>query len=62
MQMQRTNVDTAGKERVGRAERVAPTLHTPPCGQLMASGDLPHSTGSSALSCDDLEVWDGVGW
>lgn len=58
MQMQRRNVDTAGKERVGRAERV----HTPPCGRLMAAGELPHSPGSSALSCDDLEAQDGAGW
>lgn len=55
MQMQRRNVDTAGKERGGaRAERV----HTPPCGRWWLVGSVAQPR-ESALSCDDLEAQDG---
>ena len=44
-----------GKETVGGVERVVLTLHSLPRVKLRAIGEL-----LSALSCDDLEAWDGA--
>ena len=49
-----------GKETVGGVERVVLTSHSLPCVKLRAIGELLYRSGRSALSCDDLEGWDGV--